>query len=388
MLKLSNRRSIGIFLLLFAFTVASTAAAEGDLWMTDMEKAMEKAQKENKDLLLDFTGSDWCGWCTKLTQEIFGVDVFKKEAPKHFVLVKLDFPRRTQISPELQKQNRKWQQKLNVTGFPTIFLTDGKGRPYAKTGYQRGGAEKYLEHLAEFRAVREKRDKAFKKAEKAKGLEKAKLLDEALSAMDPAFLPSGYKKEIEEILALDKENKAGLKDKYGVVFAINEVNQLMQQRNTAAALKKIDETFNKYNPKGQSAQDLYFLKANVAQDRKVARAAFEAALKAAPKGKKSAQITMILKQYFSKVMDVFSQVTETMQQDKDKALEIANAAIKDMKPKGNDAHVLYFAKGYVLMQKDDKDGARSAFEIALKEAPGGRFARYINQFMKTKLKEG
>ena len=77
--------------LLLALTVSlSTAAGEG--WMTDFEAAKQKAAAENKDLLVDFTGSDWCGWCIKLVDEVFKHDAFKQGAADNFVLVELDFP--------------------------------------------------------------------------------------------------------------------------------------------------------------------------------------------------------------------------------------------------------------------------------------------------------
>ena len=72
--------------LLFAFSICPLWAS-GDGWMTDFEAAKEKAKKEGKDLLIDFTGSDWCGWCIKLSKEVFEQEAFKKEAPQSFILV-------------------------------------------------------------------------------------------------------------------------------------------------------------------------------------------------------------------------------------------------------------------------------------------------------------
>ena len=46
--------------------LAASASAAGEGWMTDFEAAQVKAKAENKPMLLDFTGSDWCGWCIKL----------------------------------------------------------------------------------------------------------------------------------------------------------------------------------------------------------------------------------------------------------------------------------------------------------------------------------
>lgn len=121
-------------------------AAEG--WMTDFEKAKEKAKSENKHILIDFSGSDWCGWCIKLDKEVFSQAAFKAYAKDNLVLVLADFPRdKSKQSDEVQKQNSKLQQEFGVNGFPTVFILSPDGKTIAKTGYQAGGAEPYVEHV-------------------------------------------------------------------------------------------------------------------------------------------------------------------------------------------------------------------------------------------------
>ncbi len=193
----------------FFLTLSSLRAAEA--WVTDFEKAKTAAAKDGKDLLMDFTGSDWCGWCIKLHEEVFSKDAFKQEAPKHFVLVEVDFPQGKEQAEELRKQNEKLQQKYGIEGFPSIVLADAGGRPYAVTGYEAGGAAKYVDHLAELRKLREKRDAAFKKAAAAEGVEKAKLITEALSEMEPHLVHTFYSREIDEAIAADKEDVTGVK---------------------------------------------------------------------------------------------------------------------------------------------------------------------------------
>ena len=138
--------------------------AGGEGWVTDFESAKKTATDEKKDLLLDFTGSDWCGWCIKLNDEVFSKDPFKAGTKDKFVLVELDFPRKKELDAPLKKQNEALQEKFQIQGFPTILLCDASGKPYAKTGYKPGGPESYVTHLNELRAIREKRDEAFAKA--------------------------------------------------------------------------------------------------------------------------------------------------------------------------------------------------------------------------------
>ena len=86
---------------------------KADLWLTDFEKAKAQAKAEKKDLLVDFTGSDWCGWCMKLDEEVFSQDVFTASAPKDFVLVKLDYPQKTPQPDELKEQNKKLAEQYH-----------------------------------------------------------------------------------------------------------------------------------------------------------------------------------------------------------------------------------------------------------------------------------
>ena len=122
-----------------------TAFAGGEGWSSDFEAAKKQAAESKKDLLIDFTGSDWCGWCIKLNDEVFKHDAFKAGVKDSFVLVELDFPKdKSKLSEETQKQNKELGEKYAVQGYPTILLCDADGRPYAATGYQKGGPEKYV----------------------------------------------------------------------------------------------------------------------------------------------------------------------------------------------------------------------------------------------------
>ena len=121
---------LGILLLVLA-APALSAPQEG-LWQTDFEAAKSKAKAEKKLLLVDFTGSDWCGWCIKLKGEVFDKESFKTAAPKQFVLVELDFPQQKKLSDELKKQNAELQKRYKVLGFPTILVLDAEGQVVAR----------------------------------------------------------------------------------------------------------------------------------------------------------------------------------------------------------------------------------------------------------------
>lgn len=139
----------------FFFAVSSHAESASDdhsAWMTDFEAAKAKAKAENKPMLVDFTGSDWCIWCIKLDEEVFSKQAFKDYAKENLILVELDFPRKKAQSDELKEQNRALAEKYGIRGFPTILILDGEGEVIEKTGYRRGGPEKYVLHLQEILA--------------------------------------------------------------------------------------------------------------------------------------------------------------------------------------------------------------------------------------------
>lgn len=115
--------------------------------MTDFEAAKAKAVAEQKPMLLDFTGSDWCGWCIKLDKEVFSQQAFQAYAADSLVLVELDFPRRKAQSDELKAQNEALAQKYNIRGFPTIVVLSPEGELLERTGYRPGGPEAYVDHL-------------------------------------------------------------------------------------------------------------------------------------------------------------------------------------------------------------------------------------------------
>lgn len=129
-----------------------TMQAQELIWQTSLEKASQESMKTKKPLLLFFTGSDWCGWCIRLQNEVLKTPDFAAWAKDNVILVELDFPRRSPQLPETQKQNMELQQILDVRGFPTIWFVnpskqDGKINldKLGSTGYVAGGPSKWLE---------------------------------------------------------------------------------------------------------------------------------------------------------------------------------------------------------------------------------------------------
>lgn len=140
---MKNFRSLLLILTAFSLT-ALPAFATG--WGDDYKAALATAAKENKKVLLDFTGSDWCGWCIRLKKETFDQPEFKGFADKNLVLVEVDFPQGKTLSPEVKKQNDSLQEKYGVQGFPALVLLDPQGKLIKQnSGYLPGGPKGFID---------------------------------------------------------------------------------------------------------------------------------------------------------------------------------------------------------------------------------------------------
>ncbi len=226
-----------------------SAFAEDEGWSSDFAAAKKQAAESKKDLLLDFTGSDWCGWCIKLKDEVFKHDEFKKGVKDTLVLVEVDFPKdKSKLTEETQMQNKDLGEKFAIKGYPSIILCDAEGRPYAATGYQKGGPEKYVEHLNELRGNKTKRDEAFAAAAKAEGPAKAKALVAALAAMelDDQVVANFYGDISEQIKAADPKDETGFGKKAAMKKRLADFQESLQElagkQDMDGALALVDKT--------------------------------------------------------------------------------------------------------------------------------------------------
>jgi len=140
-----------LLLIFMLFLAASSVRAADEEWLTDYKAALQQAEKENKMLLMDFTGSDWCGWCIKLDKEVFSKSEFKDYAKKNLVLLKLDFPRSKPQTAEIKKQNEELSRTFRIGGYPTIIVLDSKGKQIGQLGYKEGGPAVFLAELDKFK---------------------------------------------------------------------------------------------------------------------------------------------------------------------------------------------------------------------------------------------
>lgn len=124
-------RSFACLLLALGF---AASMAWGSAWQTDYEQALARAKAGNKCVLLDFTGSDWCGPCIQMNKAVFSKPAFLNYAEKNLILIEVDYPQRKKLPEKVTKQNERLlhQYGIDNSGFPTVILLSPNGKILGK----------------------------------------------------------------------------------------------------------------------------------------------------------------------------------------------------------------------------------------------------------------
>jgi len=222
-----------------ALMIAALPALAAPKWFTDLDEAKAVAVKENKPLLVDFTGSDWCGYCIKLHAEVFDKPEFEAFA-KNYVLVELDFPSKKPQPAEEKAKNKATQTKFGVSGFPTVLLIDAKsGEAYGRqSGYGPGtGPKAYIEKLSAFKNTAEGRAALVAESKKAS---EASAKRAAQGAKVRAAIEA---KDFDAVCKLLDEDFADAQGSRKAVASINKalISQRIDPANKERALKWADQ---------------------------------------------------------------------------------------------------------------------------------------------------
>ena len=140
--------------LIAVFSLWGASAAELE-WLTDLAKAKSQAKAENKLVLMDFTGSDWCPPCKALKKNVFSSEEFATFAKANLVLVEVDFPHTKSVmekqSAELKKANEALSTKFDIESFPTVVILSSNGKQLSKeSGYAGASAKEFIANLEKF----------------------------------------------------------------------------------------------------------------------------------------------------------------------------------------------------------------------------------------------
>jgi protein disulfide-isomerase len=151
-------RSWSILLALVTSLVLGVSAHAAEGWLTKYDDAIAESKKSGRPILADFTGSDWCGWCIKLKQEVFDTKEFKEWAAQNVVLLELDFPRKKEQDPAIKAKNRELAQTHGVQGYPTILILNADGKKIGELGYMEGGPKTWIaEFVKQYKAAAPKK---------------------------------------------------------------------------------------------------------------------------------------------------------------------------------------------------------------------------------------
>jgi protein disulfide-isomerase len=137
--------SVLLALVTSLFLAVSTHAA--DEWLIKYDEAIAAAKKTGRPILANFTGSDWCGWCIKLKEEVFDTKEFKEWTAKNVVLLELDFPQKKPQDAAIKAKNQQLSEHYGVQGFPTILILNAEGKQLGELGYQQGGPKAWIENV-------------------------------------------------------------------------------------------------------------------------------------------------------------------------------------------------------------------------------------------------
>lgn len=178
-----------------------------------VEAALPLAQAEGRDIMLEFTGREWCPPCIHLRTKILETAEFEKAVGDKYVLVEVVFPRLPAAVAAIPEAQRNANERLLAyhrieTGLPTVLLLDSRGFPYAQVAGARRTTADYLKELDAAAVVKEKRDAAFARAATLQGLQRAVALAEGLNAI-PANCRDKYPEVVNEINSLDPQNTLG-----------------------------------------------------------------------------------------------------------------------------------------------------------------------------------
>lgn len=244
--------TLAIVLTLFAAPIGVLSAHCPAHQLAD---AQTQAAQDKKSVMLVFIGGEWSEPSQKFREEILNNADFKKKVAEDFVIHLLEYPKDQKKADQTFKDLR---DKFQVGRFPTMLLTDQLGRPFGYTGYRAGGSEALTKALTDAVELRKKRDASFAKAQKAKGVEKAKALVEGLNLLPRQILQEHYSAELVAIKKADPKNETKL---VGELEKAEVIRKEQDEYNVLFREKKYDEVVKKSKAdaaklKGEDAQRL------------------------------------------------------------------------------------------------------------------------------------
>jgi thiol-disulfide isomerase/thioredoxin len=258
-------RSVRLLAAALLLSVCPPASARAEApWFAEYERAQAVAQREGKDLLIDFGGSDWCGPCQWLKTRILSRPEFGERAAKHFVLVDIDDLARKPMPAGRKERYRKLQGRYGIEAFPSVVLATADGRPYARTTYHPSitTPTAYWEHLQPLRRRGAVLRSALEKASKLEGPARAAALTDGLAEVPADFVLRFYDDRVQELRRLDPADSTG----YLVFLDGRKALAALQAKVEKGGLPALDLTaldtlIKERHLRGETLQDALLLRA-------------------------------------------------------------------------------------------------------------------------------
>ncbi|MBQ5665967.1 MAG: thioredoxin family protein [Akkermansia sp.] len=196
-------------LLCVGLVLSAVSGAVEPVWRADLPAALAQAGREDKHVLVDFTGSDWCSACIRLRRNILDSKEFMQWAGKQFVFVEVDIPQKPVLPAEQLAENKAVAEAYGVSGFPTIMVLNARGQVTGGFLGDVGQVDAAVAHLE--RALRV--SAMFEQAEELSGEEKARVLMAAYRLFPGGKAFERHRDKLEaDILKHDPDNATGMKD--------------------------------------------------------------------------------------------------------------------------------------------------------------------------------
>ncbi len=251
-----------VLLVALAGSMVPTVPA-GEPWHLEFEEGRAAARAQNKDLLIDFGGSDWCGPCKWLKERVLSRAEFIDRAGGTFVLVDIDLPARSPIAPDRKRRYEELQERYAIASVPTVVLAMADGRPYARTTYREAyqTPETYWNYLAPLRERGRSLRAALDRAQALKGAPRAVELVSGLSEIDPRFISGFYADLVAEIRTADPTDSTGYLAFLDGRRALDAFQAPMDDRTAAIDPAAVDSLIARAKLRGESLQEALVLRA-------------------------------------------------------------------------------------------------------------------------------
>ena len=267
-----------------AMLLAALAPAWAAEWMNDLEAAKARAAVENKAVLVDFTGSDWCGWCIRLRQQVLDTPAFEAYAKDKFVLMEVDVPQNPKFDKNLLARNQKLCEQYGVEGFPTILVLNPKGDVVGGVG----GFVPTVDAISKPLDAALNTAALLQKAESQQGAEQLATLAQAYRSL-PEDLRQNAVALRQRIIALDSQDTTGLVRLQRIQVQREALHRkLSTTETTSQAIAAIDEALATAEPENKPGMlqikfQIVLMSAQTVDDVKAAAAIARQAVDADPK---------------------------------------------------------------------------------------------------------